>query len=483
MTPDKRMEQRLNLLQEHLKCENPTMVDVVGKYRELDVVAKKIGLLAPGESYATQISWWPLISILGTFSAGKSSFINTYLGLELQRTGNQAVDDRFTVITFSPDGTQRTLPGLALDGDPRFPFYQIGEEIEAVSAGEGSRIDNYLQMKAAPSEKLRGRILIDSPGFDADAQRKAILRLTDHIIELSDLVLVFFDARHPEPGAMQDTLEHLVRGTQRRNDNSKFLFILNQIDTSAREDNLEDIVASWQKALVQSGLSAGSFHILFNDRLAVPVPDEAVWARYVAKRDADYQRIMERIDGVNVERVYRIIGNLESTSNQIEQQAVPRLRTLLQRWRRDTLIWDGIAFAALAVGGTALTVWLGWWQGLSFNPPWLAEAQSNPVMSTIVIAIPILILLIIHFLIRSKVRSYVSKSLGTEETYGNLQAAFKKSTGFFRSIFQTKPAGWGNLNRRRLDSIRHSVDRLVQRLNDRFTNPSGRDPAPLVKGR
>ncbi|HPY39157.1 MAG TPA: dynamin family protein, partial [Thiolinea sp.] len=202
MTPDKRMEQRLNLLQEHLKRENPTMVDVVGKYRELDVVAKKIGLLAPGESYATRISWWPLISILGTFSAGKSSFINTYLGLELQRTGNQAVDDRFTVITYSPDGNQRTLPGLALDGDPRFPFYQISEEIELVSEGEGSRIDNYLQMKAAPSEKLRGRILIDSPGFDADAQRKAILRLTDHIIELSDLVMVFFDARHPEPGAM-----------------------------------------------------------------------------------------------------------------------------------------------------------------------------------------------------------------------------------------------------------------------------------------
>lgn len=58
--------------------------------------------------------------------------------------------------------------------------------------------------------KLKGRILIDSPGFDADEQRKATLRITDHIIELSDLVLVFFDARHPEPGAMQDTLEHLI---------------------------------------------------------------------------------------------------------------------------------------------------------------------------------------------------------------------------------------------------------------------------------
>ena len=60
--------------------------------------------------------------------------------------GHQAVDDKFTVITFSPDSSQRTLPGLALDGDPRFPFYQISEEIEGVSQGEGAKIDNYLQL-------------------------------------------------------------------------------------------------------------------------------------------------------------------------------------------------------------------------------------------------------------------------------------------------------------------------------------------------
>ena len=92
MTPAKRMDQRLKQLQTHLKQENSVLVDVVGRYRELDKVAQKMGLMALGESYATQISWWPMISILGTFSAGKSSFINTFLDLDLQRTGNQAVD-------------------------------------------------------------------------------------------------------------------------------------------------------------------------------------------------------------------------------------------------------------------------------------------------------------------------------------------------------------------------------------------------------
>jgi len=68
---------------------------------------------------------------------------------------------------------------------------------------------------------------------------------------------------------MQDTLEHLVRGAQRRNDSSKFLFILNQIDTSAKEDNMEEIVAAWQKSLVQSGLNSGRFYVIFNKDLVL----------------------------------------------------------------------------------------------------------------------------------------------------------------------------------------------------------------------
>jgi ribosome biogenesis GTPase A len=473
MTPSKRIDQRLKGLQEHLKRENPVLVDAVGKYRELDKVAQKIGLLSPGSSYATQISWWPMISVMGTFSAGKSSFINTFLDINLQRTGNQAVDDKFTAITFSPDAEVHTLPGLALDGDPRFPFYQISEEIEHVSAGEGAKIDNYLQMKVVPSEKVRGKILIDSPGFDADEQRKSTLRIADHIIELSDLVLVFFDARHPEPGAMQDTLEHLVKGAQRRNDSSKFLFVLNQIDTSAREDNLEDIVSSWQKSLVQNGLSAGSFYILFNEKLAVPVENEAVWSRYKAKRAADYAQIAARIDGVNTERVYRVVGAMESISNDIEQQAVPRLQTALGRWRKDVLIWDGIALSAIVVLLGILSVWLDWWDGLSFNPPWLETIMGNPLNTIIAAVVAVVFVILLHYFIRGKVAGYIAASLSKNESYGNLVSAFRKSTRGWRSIFQKKPAGWGRSTRKRLDAIRDATDHLVQHLNNRFSAPSG----------
>jgi len=199
MASTTQLEKRLQSLEAHLVQENPVLLRAVTSFRKLDKVARRLGFLQAEESYATRISWWPLIAVLGTYSSGKSTFINHYLQQQLQLTGNQAVDDRFTVICFSKEGDVRVLPGLALDADPRFPFYQVSRAIEEIAAGEGRRIDAYLQLKTCSSERVRGKILIDSPGFDADAQRTSTLRITDHIVDLSDLVLVFFDARHPEP--------------------------------------------------------------------------------------------------------------------------------------------------------------------------------------------------------------------------------------------------------------------------------------------
>ena len=469
MTPVKRMHNRLKRLQEHLDRESPILVSVVDRFRRLDVLSKNMGLLQDGESYATQISWWPLVSVLGTFSAGKSSFINSYLGIDVQNTGNQAVDDRFTVLTYSGDSDVRTLPGIALDGDPRFPFYQVSKDIEEVSEGEGARIDNYLQMKAVPSEQLRGKILIDSPGFDADEQRKATLKITDHIIDLSDLVLVLFDARHPEPGAMQDTLEHLVKGSQRRNDSSKFLFILNQIDTSAKEDNMEEIVAAWQKSLVQSGLNAGRFYVIFNKDAATPVENEAVWERYLNKRDVDYGEITKRMGDINIDRVYRIIGSLESLSNQVEQQAVPQLQVAMARWKKRVIITDIVLIVPLIIGAIALAVMTGYSDAI------LASIQSSTMAGVVSAAVVFVLLYLLHQFIRSKLANGIARKLSTEESVGNLANAFRRSTRWWRSIFSKTPAGWGNGVRTKLDAIRSDIDNYVQSLNDQYTSPAGDD--------
>ncbi|HGG65746.1 MAG TPA: dynamin family protein, partial [Rhodobacteraceae bacterium] len=291
------LKSRLARLESHLKAENPALLEVLPTYYKFDKLLYKTGLLDRETSLASRISWWPLISVLGTFSSGKSTFINSYVGDDLQSTGNQAVDDKFTVICHrsADGGGNQTLPGSALDADPRFPFYRISHEIEKVAQGEGKHIESYLQLRTTDKEAIRGKMIIDSPGFDADDQRTSTLRITDHILDLSDLVLVFFDARHPEPGAMQDTLEHLVARTVTRTDASKFLYVLNQIDTAAKDDNPEEVVGAWQRAIAQAGLTAGQFYTIYNEKAASPIEDKALRERFRAKRDADLAKIKERM--------------------------------------------------------------------------------------------------------------------------------------------------------------------------------------------
>jgi hypothetical protein len=473
--PDPAIINRLQSLESHLRDENPVLLSAVNSYRELDKVAYRMGLLPRSGSYAMMIPWWPLVSVLGTFSSGKSTFINHYLGQALQSSGNQAVDDKFTVICHSREETVHVLPGLALDADPRFPFYQISEDIEKVAGGEGNRIDSYLQLKTCHSEALKGKILIDSPGFDADAQRTSTLRLTEHIINLSDLVIVFFDARHPEPGAMQDTLEHLVARCIERADASKFLYVLNQIDTTAREDNPEEVFGAWQRALAQKGLTAGRFYTIYNPDAAVPIDDENLRQRFESKRDADLGEIYKRIQAVEVERSYRIVGALEKTARNIENRIVPTLAEALARWRQRTLVLDGIAFGSLLVLAVFISIKAGYWSGLSFVAPWAVQENINWILAGASL------LLGAGFYLHYRLRRFASRGImkwlrkqakGREEEQ-QLLGGFARSTRIWRSLFNVGPAGWGRRSQRQLARVVGDTDRFVQRLNDGFADPSG----------
>ena len=471
------IEQRIVTLEAHLERENPLLLDVVKSFRELDKVAYRLGVLSCEESFTSQVPWWPMIAVLGTFSSGKSSFINHFLRTRLQSTGNQAVDDRFTVVCFGTDDTPRTLPGLALDADPRFPFYQVSRDIESVAAGEGRRIDAYLQLKTCRSEALRGKIFIDSPGFDADAQRTATLRITDHIISLSDLVLVFFDARHPEPGAMQDTLHHLVGNTIHRPDSNKFLYILNQIDNAAREDNPEDVFAAWQRALAQAGLTAGRFYSIYNPDVALPIDDPELRHRFEAKRAEDTTEIYERIRQVEVERAYRVIGMLEKTAKAIEHRVVPAVASAKASWKRRVLWLDAVVFAALVLAFAAWTISAGYWTGFRFSAPWLDFVVSTlwlPVLAAVAAAAGLGYL---HYLMRRLSARLVARRIARDPELGDARSwvarAFAHNTRAWRTILITSPVGWGRSARRRIARVSTDADRFVQRLNDRFTDPSG----------
>jgi hypothetical protein len=487
MFKESKISQRLRRLEKHLKQENPILSEVVQNFRELDRISRRIGFFHREESHATSTPWWPLISVLGIYSAGKSTFINHFLRYNLQATGIQAVDDKFSVICFTRDNKERVLPGLALDADPRFPLYKVSRAIEEVAVGQGEHIDAYLQLKTCPSESLRGKILIDSPGFDADDQRTSTLRITDHIIELSDLVLVFFDARHPETGSMRDTLQHLVKATVNRRDSNKFLYILNQIDVTAKEDNLEEVYAAWQRALAQYGLTAGSSYAIYNQDEAIPFEDEDVRARFEGKRKVDFGAINNRIEQVGVERAYRIIGMLEQTSRMMKQDVVPILLRFIDRWRRKILWLEGVIMGALLATFMTLTIWGGYWEGLSLKLPFWDLVTQNNYIKYGTIGTLLVVAGYVHFSIRrwaaDKIMHKLIVAVKNPELHPNYQRAFRKSSRWWRSLFLPNPAGWGKNTAARLEKVLDDSNDYIQKLNDEYTNPSGEDKIAAKYGR
>ena len=468
--------QQLDRLERHLREENPILLDAVRTFRRLDEVAWRLGLLPPDESLANQVPWWPLIAVLGTFSAGKSTFINGYVGQAVQLSGNQAVDDRFTAICFSAhEGPPRALPGLALDADPRFPFYQVSRDIEEVAPGEGRRIDAYLQLKTCASPQLRGKIIIDSPGFDADEQRTSVLRIADHIIGLADLVLVFFDARHPEPGAMQDTLRHLVAKAVGRADSSKFLYILNQVDNTAREDNPEEVFGAWQRALAANGLTAGRFYQIYDEASAIPIENEGLRDRFRAKRDADLTEIQTRMEHVEEERAYRVIGMLEKLALVIRDEAVPALTRARAAWRRRVLWTD----AALLGGVVVMLAGLGGWLGFGAAAGGLASLGAVGGSAAVIVLLAAAGY--VHFVVRRRAARAIGQRLARGGALGAeavdpewLQRAFDRNVTWWRTMWRGSPSGWGGRVQRRIAEVLEDAGRYVQRLNDRFADPSGR---------
>jgi GTPase SAR1 family protein len=445
---------RLRDLKRRLQKENPILTEVVDSFQAVDQIGRRLGFLSKEESFAASTSWWPLISVLGLYSSGKSSFINHYLQFKLQATGNQAVDDKFTVICFTNEKKERVL-------------------------------DAYLQLKTCPSEKLRGKILVDSPGFDADAQRTSTLQITDHIIDLSDLVLVFFDARHPETGSMQDTLQHMVSQTISRSDSNKFLYILNQIDMTAAENNTEEVFAAWQRALAQYGLTAGCCYAIYVPEVATHIENPEVRSRLESKRDMYLQFIYDRIEQVGVERAYRIAGILESTTRMLKQEVVPRVQQFIFSWRRLVLWTDAIILGAVLAVFLMITIYGGFWNGLSFRLPFLETSPGGNYGGIVLAGLAVGIAGYIHFRIRRWAAKRAAKriiaDINDPDLHSNYIRTFEKNSRWYCTLFRRQPAGWGQRSSLGLEKILEDSNLYIQKLNDMYTNPSGDDTShPII---
>jgi hypothetical protein len=432
---EKTLSKHLINLEKQFAAGNPVLQKATKVFHELDQLEYDMDLIDQDETSARKSTWWPVISTLGGHSPAKTDFINRYLGTHLHSTPH-----KFTVHQYTPQATTATLPGTALDADHRLPFYQISGDIEQLIKGEGDKINSYLELITVNSNKLRGKLLIDSPVL-SPAEINPINNLMHRrVIAMSDLVLVFTDLFDAEPELISDTLNTIVE----YQDSNKFLFVIDHSEISLESFKINEIIATWQKRLAQSGIVTGQFIVISDN--------------------GDTSVIDRRINNIENDRSYRVLASLEKNIRDIDDVIIPEVEDAISIWkdRANTtiLIILGfivtlILFAEIAVG--------------------VLDLFFDPIIGPIILLILIAILTPIHLIV-SKVHAKIiinnlnerQKKLNLPE---NLAGLFEKSLTFWRIMLPVKePVGKNKKTRSRLTHLKEQTKDLVQQLNDNFSH-------------
>lgn len=438
----KTQSKHLTTLEKHFAEDNPTLHKAVSVFHELDQLEYDLGLLENEATTAIQYSWWPIFSVIGGTSPAKAKFITEYFHHNNALGAYQASTHKFTVLQHNNQNNPVTLPGTALDIDHRLPFYQISKKIEKQARGEEKNINSYLELKTINSDKLKGKLFIDAPEYgNQNPTHPVTTLLTSHIIEISDLVLVFCDIFDTEP----DWVDALVNNILTHQDANKFLYI---VDNSSSHN---ETVKAWQKRLADLGIKTGQFIALSSQtELSDPQNQE------------NLALIQQRMSNLEHYRSYRILHSLEKNIRDINDVFMPEIEQAIAIWK------DRVNFSSLLILGFIATLML------------FAEIQMgffailfDPIIGPIALLTLIGFMVPIHIMI-SKLQAKLiisrlqdrQKELHLPE---NLAAVFEKSLTKSNMLLPiTTPVGWNKKTKARLNKLAEKATELVLMLNDGF---------------
>lgn len=438
-------------LEKHFAVDNPVLLKASKVFHELDQIEFDLGLIEMDETTANKNSWWPIISLIGGNSTAKSRFINSYLGADDLSSGIQTSSHKFTVLLHNNQSNPATLPGTALDVDQRFPFYQISRKIDQQQAGEGDRINSYLELKTLNSERLKGKLFIDAPNISAAPSSPVTSLLAKHAIENSDLVLIFTDVFDSTSPLVDEVIENIII----HQDSNKFVYLIDRPATMLSSTTNSEIISSWQRKLAGLGLNTGQFIVLPAQEVGAP------------QSSADFALIDQRIANVGYDRTYRVLNSLEKNVREINSVVMPEVKKAVGQWK------DRSTFSSLIVLGFVATLAI-----FAEIQTGILELLIDPIIGPIVVVALIVIMLPLHILFSKVQAKFIISQLSARQKelhlMENLAGNFEKSLTFSRMIMPiSEPAGWNKKTKLRLAQISSKAKELVQLLNDNFSTYDG----------
>lgn len=175
------------------------------------------------------------VVVIGDFSAGKSSFINSLIGKEVCPVNSAATTSSVTKFIFSFD--ERILnktDGKTIDA----------QEYKKLVTHQGNTKATYELDYYYPFTPLRGVNLYDTPGF-ANATGQGDTQLTMKKAKEADAALLLVDIN---TGSVNDALKGKVSELQKANPDMLFYAVLNKADTkspSARQKVKDEVMKNF----------------------------------------------------------------------------------------------------------------------------------------------------------------------------------------------------------------------------------------------
>ncbi|MDD2661858.1 MAG: hypothetical protein PHY54_19610 [Methylococcales bacterium] len=439
-------------LEKHFASDNPVLLKASKVFQELDQIEYDLGLIEMDETTASKNSWWPIISLFGGNSTAKSRFVNNYLGADNLFSGIQTSNHKFTVLLHNNQSNPATLPGTALDVDHRFPFYQISRRIEQQQAGEGDRINSYLELKTLNSDRLKSKLFIDAPNVSAATPSPVTSLLTKHAVENSDLVLIFTDVFDSTSPLVDELVESIIQ----HQDSNKFVYLIDRPATMLSSTTNNEIIASWQRKLAGLGLNTGQFVVL-------PSQEGGL----TPQNPADFAAIDQRIANVGYDRTYRVLNSLEKNVREINDVVMPEIKKAIGQWK------DRATFSSLIVLGFLATLAI-----FAEIQTGILELLIDPIIGPAIIVTLIVIMTPLHVLFSKFQAKLILSQLNDRQKelhlMENLAGVFEKNLTFGRIMLPiSEPVGWNKKTKLRLTQISNKTKELVQLLNDNFSTYDG----------
>ncbi len=445
---EKTVSKYLLNLEKNFAIDNPVLLKASKVFHELDQIEFDMGLLEAEDTTACKNSWWPIISLIGGNSTAKSRFVNSYLGSQQSFSGIQASSHKFSVLLHNNQTNPATLPGTALDVDPRYPFYQISRKIEQHQKGEGNRINSYLELKTLDSNRLKSKLFIDAPNINANPNSPVVSFLNQHIIEHSDLVMIFTDT-FDSPSPM---LDELIKNIVIHQDSNKFVYLIDEPVRSISPISGNELISSWQRKLAEFGLNTGQFIVVPNQDSGIDLQNHVSFAT-----------IDQRMANVAHVRSYRVLNALDKSIDEIDNVVVPEVKKAIGQWK------ERATFSSLIILGFIAT--LAIFAEIQFG---ILELLIDPIIGPAILLTLLAIMIPLHLLIsKLQAKPIINQLYARQKELNlleNLAGIFEKNITFSRMLLPvSEPVGWNKKTKARIAQLAEKNRELVQSLNDNFS--------------